>query len=117
MFSEWMKNPSVNSIDRNLRQIVYATAVQHGGEEEHEFVLKQFKDEINGLEKGRMKVAVLASGIEGLIQKFRNESGVKETPDVSKTSKEIEEADKNNEWWMKNKMKIVTDWMREASSY
>jgi aminopeptidase N len=113
MFGGWMRNSSINPIDANLREVVYATAVQHGGEEEHGFVLQQFKAETVSIEKERMKAAILASGSEELIQRFWNETGAEKTPDRSKTAKEIIEIARNDLWWINNKMEKVTDWIQK----
>ena len=113
IFTLWMRNSPLNLIDANLHEVVYTTAVQHGGEEEHRFVLQQFKAETVNIEKERMKAAILASGNEDLIKRFWNETGPEKKSTNSQTAEEIIEMARNNEWWIKNKMNMVTNWIQK----
>jgi aminopeptidase N len=113
VFTLWMKNSPLNLIDANLRKVVYSIAIRHGGEEEHGFVLQQFKAETVDIEKERLKAAILASENEDLINRFWNETGPEKISTNSQTAEEIIEIARNNQWWIKNKIKMVTNWIQK----
>jgi hypothetical protein len=60
-----------------------------------------------------MKAAILASGNEDLIKRFWNETGPEKKSTNSQTAEEIIEIARNNEWWIKNKIKMVTKWIQK----
>jgi hypothetical protein len=60
-----------------------------------------------------MKAAILASGNEDLIKRFWNETGPEKKSTNSQTAEEIIEMARNNEWWIKNKMNMVTNWIQK----
>ena len=60
LFEAWMKNPANKSIDVNLQQIVYQTAIRNGGVKEREFLRNKIGKEGNDLEKERMSTALAA---------------------------------------------------------
>ncbi|XP_029952086.1 aminopeptidase Ey-like [Salarias fasciatus] len=60
-FSEWMNNPSNNSIQANLRDVVYCQAVAAGGAEQWEFVWNQFLSCSDPAERVRLRKALSCS--------------------------------------------------------
>ena len=69
-----MKNPSNNSIDANLRQIVYLFAIRNGGVKEWEFLRNKLREEKNDLEKEKMNTALKLTKDENLLNQYLNET-------------------------------------------
>ncbi|KAB0800625.1 hypothetical protein PPYR_05232 [Photinus pyralis] len=51
VFNKWLENPSNNIIPKELRSVVYCTAVKHGGEAEWNFLWNQYKTTNTATEK------------------------------------------------------------------
>jgi hypothetical protein len=68
-----MKNPSVNSIDANLRQIVYSSAIRSGGTMEQEFLRSKLSDETVRSERDRIIATLGATKDAGKEQDFKND--------------------------------------------
>lgn len=59
LFAQWMKDPSNNPINPNLRSTIYCNAIAQGGEEEWDFAWKQFRNAtlVNEADKLRSALA------------------------------------------------------------
>ncbi|KAL5020034.1 hypothetical protein ScPMuIL_002926 [Solemya velum] len=60
-YRKWMQMPDQNTIDPDLRSVVYCTAIQHGGIEEWEFGYGQYKVSDIAAEKDRLRSALACS--------------------------------------------------------
>jgi aminopeptidase 2 len=74
LFEEWTKKPSVNSIDANLRQIVYSSAIRSGGRKEWNFMRNKLAEEKVDLEKERILVSLSSTRDADLIKQLLNET-------------------------------------------
>jgi hypothetical protein len=69
-----MKNASVNSIDANLRQVVYTSAIRNGGAKEWDFLWKKLLEERIDIEKIRIMKSLASAKDENLMNEFTNET-------------------------------------------
>ena len=61
MFTNWMRNPSLNKIDINLLDIVYITAIREGGEPEWNFLWERLLSSTDQSERQKLIYALAAS--------------------------------------------------------
>ena len=74
LFAEWMKNPDVNTISADLRDVVYSTAIRLGGEGEWNFLWDQFLKVQIDSERLKLIYALGVSTNQKLIEKYLDET-------------------------------------------
>ena len=90
-----MKNASVNSIDANLRQVVYKSAIRNGEVKEWDFLWKKFLEERVDIERVRM-MTPLSSAIDNFWDNLEENSG-ESFASLSEFAKELYETAKDEE--------------------
>lgn len=70
LFDEWLNNPSNNSIEPNVRSIVYCTSIRLGNRIEFQFLLNQYKESNDPQEKSRIQTALSCTRDIQLIRYF-----------------------------------------------
>ena len=74
MFNTWMNSSSVNSIDPNLREVVYTTGVRLGGPKEWNFLWERFLEVKVDSERLKLIYALGVSTDEDSIKRYLYES-------------------------------------------
>ncbi|XP_070178504.1 uncharacterized protein [Littorina saxatilis] len=65
-FATWKNNPSVNSIDVNMRDVIYCNAIRFGTKADWEFVLEQYKN----TSSSSLRAALACTGQVWLLQRL-----------------------------------------------
>ncbi|XP_043845494.1 aminopeptidase N [Dromiciops gliroides] len=70
LYSQWMRNPSNNSIHPNLRSTIYCNAIARGGEEEWDFAWNQFRNATIVAEADKLRSAMACSTEVWILQRY-----------------------------------------------